>query len=399
MNTKTLIWCLLALVTSNVADTRAAKPVYAVTKATVTDLGTLGGEESVALDINNAGEIVGWSKTSQGGTHAFLFRNGSMEDIGATGGSTNSEAHGINNKTEVVGFFRDNNPPPNDFTHAFFLRPGEPLTPFPEGGNPDCKPASVARAINDSRTIVGSVIHGNGLDPCTTRAEIAVRWKSHPAFFTRLRLLEHYPPHNRALDINNQGRIIEYFSQMDGIENVEGYFLWNSGSVTPVPDPVAPSMYSYRRSGIDQVAGINDYGAVVVNALYFDHAADTRYTHALFRRKTGVPTVDLGTLSGGKESFGYEINNQNMIAGMADRPRRSQPGSLVPKQTVGFLWHNHFGMRALPKLPSNSLKCEAYSLNNRASSPPGLVQVVGFCTVAGKRHAVRWDVTVGFKRE
>lgn len=395
MNTKTLIWCLLALVTSNVADTRAAKPVYAVTKATVTDLGTLGGEESVALDINNAGEIVGWSKTSQDGTHAFLFRNGSMEDIGTQGSPINSEAHGINNKTEVVGFFRDNNPPPNDLTHAFFLRPGEPFKPLPEGGNPDCKPASVARAISDSRTIVGSVIG------CSRKAEIAIRWTFHPGFFTRLHLPEHYPPHNRALDINNQGRIIEYFSQMDGIENIEGYFLWNSGSVTPVPDPVAPSMHSYRRSGIDQVAGINEYGAVVVNALYLDHAALTRYTHALFWRKADVPTVDLGTLSGGKESVGYEINNQNMIAGMADRPLRSQPKPLLPvKETVGFLWHKHFGMRALPKLPSNSLnKCEAYSLNDRASSPPGLVQVVGYCTVADKRHAVRWDVTVGFKRE
>lgn len=38
-----------------------AAPQYAVSGVTLTDLGTLGGAEGVALDLNDSGEIVGWS--------------------------------------------------------------------------------------------------------------------------------------------------------------------------------------------------------------------------------------------------------------------------------------------------------------------------------------------------
>jgi len=40
------------------------------------DLGTFGGNNSLALAINNSGQVVGWSVTSAGATHAFLYSNG-----------------------------------------------------------------------------------------------------------------------------------------------------------------------------------------------------------------------------------------------------------------------------------------------------------------------------------
>ena len=71
-----------------------------------TRLGSLGGDETVtfASAINDAGQIVGWSSTAAGKTHAFLTgANGvGMTDLGTLGGE-NSYANGINNAGQVVG--------------------------------------------------------------------------------------------------------------------------------------------------------------------------------------------------------------------------------------------------------------------------------------------------------
>jgi probable HAF family extracellular repeat protein len=50
---------------------------------TVTYLGTLGGTYSRALDVNDAGQVVGNSTTAAGDTVAFLWENGSIRGPGA----------------------------------------------------------------------------------------------------------------------------------------------------------------------------------------------------------------------------------------------------------------------------------------------------------------------------
>ena len=67
------------------------------------DLGTLGGAESWANDVNERGRVVGASMTKRGTRHAFLWQGGRMRDLGTLGGAE-SEAIAINAGGTVVGW-------------------------------------------------------------------------------------------------------------------------------------------------------------------------------------------------------------------------------------------------------------------------------------------------------
>jgi probable HAF family extracellular repeat protein len=69
----------------------------------VLDLGTLGGEYSVAYDINAAGQVTGASDNAAGTIRAFRWSSADgMRELGTLGGQT-SEGYAINVRGDVAG--------------------------------------------------------------------------------------------------------------------------------------------------------------------------------------------------------------------------------------------------------------------------------------------------------
>ena len=123
---------------------------------TIVDLGTLGGSESSAIDINERGQIVGNSRMPDGySSHAFLWQHGSMTDLGILGNREHSVAVGINNRGQVVGFgFYQVLVPgglPFQRPHAFIWQDGV----MTDLGTFEGRSESLANHINDHGQIVG----------------------------------------------------------------------------------------------------------------------------------------------------------------------------------------------------------------------------------------------------
>src|SRR5512141_2990756 len=69
------------------------------------DIGTLGGPGSYGAAVSDNGIVVGCSDVMPSGVHAFVYRQGVMEDLGtATGSATgNSCALAVNDHGVVAG--------------------------------------------------------------------------------------------------------------------------------------------------------------------------------------------------------------------------------------------------------------------------------------------------------
>ncbi len=110
---------------ANTSADRYSSHAFLYTDGQMKDLGTLpGGSYSTGFGINSAGQVVGYSGSAGGSVHAFLHQNGQMLDLNdlvdpATHFIDLSLAEGINDKGQMIA---------NDGGHAYLL------TPVPEPG-------------------------------------------------------------------------------------------------------------------------------------------------------------------------------------------------------------------------------------------------------------------------
>ncbi|HKG26805.1 MAG TPA: hypothetical protein VKB09_14240, partial [Thermomicrobiales bacterium] len=84
------------------ADNPPPKHAFLWRDGTMIDLGTLGGATSRTAGINDADHVAGVADTADGKRHAFLWKDGVMQDLGTLGGDQ-SEAIGINNHDQISG--------------------------------------------------------------------------------------------------------------------------------------------------------------------------------------------------------------------------------------------------------------------------------------------------------
>ena len=198
------------------------------------DLGTLGGRDSHAYGLNDRGYVVGESLTASGDTHAFLWTPGDgMRDLGTLGGLLpNSRAYAVNNVGQVVGAGYDNNGPFENSARATFWEPGQGIRELGTLGGT----IGYARDINDKGQVVG-------MSQTATGSRHAFLWT----------------PADGMRDLgtlggtNSAARAINAAGQVVGLSEVQTYvpvaFLWTA----------ADGMENlYAASGIILVSDIND---------------------------------------------------------------------------------------------------------------------------------------------
>lgn len=294
----------------------------------VDNLGGLGGATSVAFQINNQGEAVGWAQTLNGDTHAFSALAGStLQDLSPASASDNY-AYGVNNKGQIAGT-----------TYVAGQPNGTILT---QSNVIDLGAGSFALSINDS----GQVAGGNG------HAEVYANGGA-----TDLGTLTG-GTWSAAYDINNSGTVA---GTSDTASGAFRGFVWSAATGMTALGTFG-GMNSYAM-------GINDAGAVTGFA-----SLASGYEHAFI--DTGGNLTDLGTLGGGS-SFAYGINDSDSVVGY----------SWLPDGTDhAFVWIDGtmFDLNSLIPSDSGWVLSQAFGINDAG-------QIVGTGIFDGQSEAFRLD--------
>jgi probable HAF family extracellular repeat protein len=289
------MWKRISLAMGFAALTGASAPSYALPPYSITDLGTLGGAGSYALDINNLGQVVGASTLpNEPLTHAYVYSNGTMTDLGSLGAGS-SGAAGINDAGQIVGgtsVTNDRNGP----QHGFLYSNGVMRDIGTLGGT-----GSGANAINNAGQIVGS---------STTAGEVA----THPFLYSGGIMNDLGTLGGTtagAARINNAGQIVGT-SDLTGGTTTHA-FLYSNGILKDIGtlNPENSAVFSKGN-------GINDRGQVVGFS-----SPTTQFGGHAFLYSDGVMR-DIGSLGvsngeSGPLSFAEatDINNAGQIVGIS----------------------------------------------------------------------------------
>ena len=330
--------------TAPTSPAHAAGPRLSVAVLGVNDLGTLGGLQSEARGINDAGQVVGWSLTSAGERRGFLLTPGAaLQDLGVPYDDMSSTAYAVNESGEVVG------------TSVSYTGSHEQV------GGADFWWSQSPGVLHDVDNGVGGPTRTVGWTPAADGSRQAIaRYLEVGGTADRVA-----PPGaqlSEATAINDAGQVASFFGASAGAERA---FRWERA--TGAQDlGVLPGAGWSKAFGIDQsgrVVGCSGGGAAGTSRAF------------LWSPSEGMR--DLFTLagrSGVTSSCAVAINGGGQIVGHYDAGGQSR----------AFVYAPGDGITDLPTL--GGADGYAWAINDRG-------QVAGASTTAaGHLHATLWAI-------
>jgi probable HAF family extracellular repeat protein len=278
-------------------------------KYTVTDLGTLGGIQSVGIDINQSGDVTGSSGlTCQGCySHAFLYRNGKMQDLGTLGTGSVSEGYGISGGEMEGKWKRERGEKVQVTGYSHIL---------PCSGS-DCGPVHAFLYSNGTMQDLGTLPSGtqsegfavNSDGQVTGWADVSDKQRT---FFT-------------------QHAFLYSDSKMQDLGTLPG------GTVSfglGINDRERSERKGREQKDSEQESGVQITGFSSSAAAVFEHA---------FVYSNGT-MKDLGTLPGGRASSGNAINQSGQVTGYSE----------IPGPNIHAFLYSNGTMQDLGTLPGTS---------------------------------------------
>ena len=301
----------------------------------MTDIGTLGGNNSYALQINDSGEVAGWSYLADNVTyHAFTWTpSGGMVDLGTLGGCC-SQANAINSAGNVAGDSIGS----DGLQHPFFWSPATGMVSL---GVFTGDQRNYAFGINNHNHVTGQVYYGEVVH--------AFIWAP-GATFT---LIGQLPGalHSVGTAINNNDNIVgtgslptccsftsTIWTLAAGMHDTglfPGGIYTANEAINDSQQVVGWGFTNSSESKSSAYYWTSSTGRVLLNTLGGDQTyawgisakgfitghsqlpGDTATHAVLWNSYTSAPT-DLGTLPGGVNSYARGLNNALQVVGYAD---------------------------------------------------------------------------------
>lgn len=263
---------------------------------TLTDLGSLGGGDTQAFDLNDSAQVVGYSRTSSLQSRAFLWDDGQMGNLGVVNADDfRSAAVDINGLGHAVG----TSTLKNGFARAALWRNGSIIGLTPE--LPPYEGTSFASAINDHGHIVGAI------DDDDSGAYDGILF----ANGSRTALGSLGGVSTRPSDINNAGQIVGTSTTSVALGQPHA-FLWQNGAMT--------DLGLFEGDQDSGAAAINPNGVIVGTSGRLDENTGVDYRPFIY--ENGVMRVITVQSS---EAYATDINDAGVVVGIMRTSGASSP--------------------------------------------------------------------------